>query len=146
MRTPAGSVVTATGDLGTACRTVTMEAPPAALGAATFRTAAEIHGDTGEEHSDARIWIYLNRCVNLPGLLAAAANGFPVMAAVGEGTNVMPDSGIPWLAGAAATTGMGLLGELAPGVAMGTGLEAGLEAGEVAAGVAGMSYFCSCSR
>lgn len=65
------------------------------------------------------------------------------MVAVGEGTNVMPDSGMPWLAGAAAM-GVELLGELAPGVAM--GLEAWLEAGEVAAGVAGMSYFCSCSR
>lgn len=58
------------------------------------------------------------------------------MEAVGEGTNV-----IAWLAGVMAA-GAGLLGELAPGVAEGTGLEAG----EVAAGVAGMSYFCSCSR
>lgn len=53
----------------------------------------------------------------------------------------MPDSGAVWLAGVV-VMGAGLLGELAPGVAMGTGLEAG----EVAAGVAGMSYFCSCSR
>lgn len=51
MRTPAGSVVTETGDLGVACLTVTMEAPPAVPGAAaTFRTAAEIQ-ETGEEQS-----------------------------------------------------------------------------------------------
>lgn len=39
----------ATVDLGVACFTVTMEAPPAAPGAAdTFRTAAEIQ-ETGED-------------------------------------------------------------------------------------------------
>lgn len=52
MRTPAGRVVTASGDLVAACLTVTMEAPPAVPGAAaTFRTAAEIQ-EGGEEHAN----------------------------------------------------------------------------------------------
>lgn len=43
MRTPAGSDVRVTGDLGAACRTVTMDAPLVAPGAAaTFRTAEEL--------------------------------------------------------------------------------------------------------
>lgn len=42
MRTPAGSVVTVTGDLVAACLTVTIDAPLALPGAAaTFRTAME---------------------------------------------------------------------------------------------------------
>lgn len=42
MRTPAGSVVTVTGDLVAACLTVTIDAPLALPGAAaTFRTATE---------------------------------------------------------------------------------------------------------
>lgn len=76
------------------------------------------------------------RCVSPPGALAAAANGFPGMEAAGEGTSVTA-----WFNGVVADRA-GLLGELAPGVAVGTGLEAG----EVAAGVVGISYFCSCSR
>lgn len=76
--------------------------------------------------------------MTLPGPLAAA-NGLP--GTEGEGTNVMPDNGIAWLTVAAATDA-GLFGELALGVAVGTGLEAA--AGEAVAGVAGMSYFCSC--
>lgn len=133
MRTPAGSVVTVTGDLLAACLTVTIEAPPALPGAAaTFRTAAE----TPPRVSDTdRKQCYLRGHANSPGALAAAANGLPGMEAVGEGTNV-----IAWLAGVTAA-GAGLLGEPTPGVAEGTGLEAG-----EAAGVAGMSYFCSCSR
>lgn len=51
MRTPAGRVVTETGDLVAACLTVTMEAPLAVPGAAaTFRTAAEIP-EGGEERA-----------------------------------------------------------------------------------------------
>lgn len=42
-----------------------------------------------------------------------------------------------------AVTGAELLGELAPGVAI---VGEGVVAGEEAAGVAGMSYFCSCSK
>lgn len=80
--------------------------------------------------------IYLYRCDNSPGALATAANGLPGTEEVGEGTSVMA-----WLAGVTAV-GLGLLGELAPGVAVGTGLEAG----EATAGVGGMSYFCTCSR
>lgn len=72
---------------------------------------------------------------NTPGALATAANGLPDMEAAGEGTSVMP-----WLVGVT-MAGAGLFGELALGVAEGTGLEVG-----AAAAVAGMSYFCSCSR
>lgn len=74
-------------------------------------------------------------CVNPPGALAAEANGLPGMDAAGEGSRVAPACGVAWLT-------IGLLGEVAVLVTPGTGLEAG----EVAASVAGMSYFCTCSR
>lgn len=72
---------------------------------------------------------------NPPGALAAAKRP-PGKEAVGEDSSV-----IAWLADAALGSA-GLLGELAAGAAAGRGLEAGL----AAAGVAGMSYFCTCSR
>lgn len=67
-----------------------------------------------------------------PGALATAAKGLPGKEAVGGDTSVMP-----WLAGVVLESA-GLLGELAAGT--------GLEVGAAAAGVAGMSYFCTCSR
>lgn len=73
---------------------------------------------------------------NPPGGLAAAANGLPGKEAAGEDTSVMA-----WLAGVVLGSA-GLFGELAAGAAAGTGLGAGA----AAAGVAGMSYFCTCSR
>lgn len=87
-------------------------------------------------------YIYLCKYGDPPGALAAAANGVPATDAVGVGTSVMLDRGTVWLAGAA-VTGTELLGELAPGVAI---VGEGVVAGEEAAGVAGMSYFCSCSK
>lgn len=87
-------------------------------------------------------YIYLCKCGDPPGALATAANGVPATDAVGVGTSVMPDRGTVWLAGTA-VTGAELLGELAPGVAI---VGEGVVAGEEAAGVAGMSYFCSCSK
>lgn len=149
MRTPEGTVVTETGGLGVACLTLTTEAPPAAPGtAATFRTPAETQ-QSGQLYLLCHLFIYpfyhlemyLCRYINAPGALPAAPSGLPAMDVLGEGTKVMPDSGTAWLAGVTAT-GAGLLGELAPTVAVG----AGLEAGEVTEGVLGMSYFCSCSR
>lgn len=78
-------------------------------------------------------------CVNPPAALAVEANGLPGMDAVGEGSRVAPACGVAWVAGEMT---IGLLGEVAVLVTPG----AGLEAGEVAASVAGMSYFCTCSR
>lgn len=78
--------------------------------------------------------------MNLPGALVAAASGLAA-----EGTSVMPDSETGWLTGVTAM-GTGLLGTLAAGVALRTGFTAGFEVGDVAAGVEGMSYFCSWSR
>lgn len=59
------------------------------------------------------------------------------MEAVGEDTSVMA-----WVAGVAPGS-TGLLGD-PTGATTGTGAEAA--GAEVAAGVAGMSYFCTCSR
>ena len=80
--------------------------------------------------------------MNLPGALVPAANGLPSgREAVGQGTSVMPDSGRAWFARVMAT---GFLTELTPGVTVGMGLD--IKAGEAAAGVLGMSYFCSWSK
>lgn len=57
----------------------------------------------------------------------------------GENNSCLPVCGRLWAEGAAAA-GAGLLGEF-------TGCDGvALVAGEAAAGVAGMSYFCSCSK
>lgn len=119
-----------------------MEAPPAApVAVATFNTAANTQPTVRGRLPDHLLRVHMIRCGDPPGALAVAVNGLPGTEVAGEGASVIPDNGMVWLADAGAS-GLRLLKELATGVAVG----AGLEAGEGAAGVAGMSYFCSCNR